>query len=860
MAKYLVIGGVAGGATAAARLRRNDEQAEIILVERGEYISYANCGLPYYSGGVIAERDKLFVMTPEKFRATLNVDVRVATEATVINRQKKTVTLVDKKTGRTYEEPYDTLILSPGAEPVRPPIPGLDLEGIFTLRSVPDVDRIKAWLDLQHPQLAVVVGGGFIGLEMAENLAHRGLGVAIVEALDQVMAPLDFEMAAIVHQHLKDKGLELRLKDGVKAFERRGSRIAVLLASGDEILTDMVIFSVGVRPDTKIAQEAGLETVPPGKPGAGAIIVDEYFTTSDQAIRAIGDAIAFKHPLSGELGVIPLAGPANKQGRLVADAIVFGNKKVRPWKGAIGTAGAKIFDLTVATTGINEKVLQRVGKPYSQVIVHPNHHAGYYPNALPLTLKVLFHPENGAIYGAQAVGYEGVDKRIDAIAAFIQKGGTVFDLCEFEHVYAPPYSSAKDPINMAGFVAENILAGRSRVLSWRQFEEQRAKGAFILDVRTKEEFDLGHIPGAVCIPNTELRTRLSEVPKDRTVLVYCGVGLRGYLAERILRQHGWTDLYNLTGGYKTWKAAMEKQDNPGALALWKGKTAQVGDQKITYHEGTGLPEGIVEQKNVKIITVDACGLQCPGPIMRLKTEIDKIERGSRILITATDPGFARDVQSWTNLTGNLLVSLENKGGKIEALIEKQQGAPLASASRPFLGGDRPQGTVPSSSSPTMVQTAQGATIIVFSNDFDRALASFVLANGAAAVGKPVTMFFTFWGLSVIMKQQKPRVRKDLMGRMFSWMLPKHAGTLSLSKMNFGGMGPWMMKARMKAKQVDPLEAMIAQARAAGVRLVACQMSMDIMGVQKEELLDGIEVGGVATYYEAASNAGVNLFI
>ncbi|MCX7949198.1 MAG: DsrE/DsrF/DrsH-like family protein, partial [Treponemataceae bacterium] len=714
---------------------------------------------------------------------------------------------------------------------------------------------------LQHPQLAVVVGGGFIGLEMAENLAHRGIGVVLVEALDQVMAPLDFEMAAIVHQHLKDKGLELRLKDGVKAFERRGSRIAVLLASGDAILTDMVIFSVGVKPDTKIAQEAGLETIPAGRPGAGAIIVDEYFTTSDPAIRAIGDAIAFKHPLSGELGVIPLAGPANKQGRLVADAIVFGNKQVRAWKGAIGTAGAKVFDLTVATTGVNEKVLQRIGRPYTQVIVHPNQHAGYYPNALPLTLKILFDPERGSIFGAQAVGYEGVDKRIDVIAAFIQKGGTIFDLCEFEHVYAPPYSSAKDPINMAGFVAENILTGRSQVLSWRQFEEHRAKGAFVLDVRTKEEFDLGHIPGAVCIPNTELRARLAEVPKDRTVLIYCGVGLRGYLAERILRHYGWTDLYNLTGGYKTWKAAMEKQDNPGALALWKGKPISVGDQKITYHEGTGLPEGFVEQKNTRIITIDACGLQCPGPIMRLKTEIDKIERGNRILITATDPGFARDVQSWTHLTGNLLVSLENKGGKIEALIEKQQGtvSPITVGGRPS-GGDRYQGTTLFSSVPTELQSPQGATIIVFSNDFDRALASFVLANGAAAVGKPVTMFFTFWGLSVIMKQKKPSVHKDFMGRMFSWMLPKHAGALSLSKMNFGGMGPWMMKARMKAKQVDQLEAMIAQARTVGVRLVACQMSMDIMGVQKEELLDGIEVGGVATYYEAASTAGVNLFI
>jgi peroxiredoxin family protein/rhodanese-related sulfurtransferase/TusA-related sulfurtransferase len=430
-------------------------------------------------------------------------------------------------------------------------------------------------------------------------------------------------------------------------------------------------------------------------------------------------------------------------------------------------------------------------------------------------------------------------------------------------VYAPPFSSAKDPVNMAGFVAENILQGRSQVVSWKQFEELRAKGAFVLDVRTREEFELGAVPGAVCIPNTELRNRLNEVPKDRTVLVYCGVGLRGYLAERILRQNGWTDLYNLTGGYKTWSAAVEKQDNPGALKDWKPANTCVepnvakamADRTVTYGEGTGVPEGFVKSGAGKTILVDACGLQCPGPIMRLKTEMDKAEEGTRILVSATDPGFARDVQSWAKLTGNLLVSLEHSGGRIEAVIEK------TAAQSKLLAAGQAAGPAAAGAGVRMISTgSDAASLIVFSNDFDKALASFVLANGAAAVGKKVTMFFTFWGLSVIMKKDKPRVAKDFMGKMFGMMLPKHAGQLSLSKMNFGGMGPIMMKSRMKAKQVDQLEQMIQAARTAGVRMVACQMSMDIMGVSKEELLDGVEIGGVATYMEAASEAKVNLFI
>lgn len=843
MAKYLIVGGVAGGASTAARLRRNDEHAEIIMIERGAYVSYANCGLPYYAGGVIKDRNKLFVMTPEKFKETLNIDVRVSTEAVSIDRKNKSVMLSDLKSGKTYTESYDTLILSPGAAPVRPPIPGLDLEGIFTLRSVPDIDAIKSWIDTRRPEHAVVVGGGFIGLEMAENLAHRGSSVSVIEALDQVMAPLDFEMAALVHEQLRDQGVELRLNDAVASFEKRGSRIAVKLNSKDEVLTDIVLFSVGVKPDTKLAMDAGIETLPPGRPGAGAIIVDKFFKTNDEHIRAIGDAAATTHALSGDLSVVPLAGPANKQGRLLADILVFGESDTRRWKGPLGTSAAKVFDMTVAATGLSEKALERAGKPHHAVIVHPNSHASYYPDASTLSLKLVFDPENGKLLGAQAVGFDGADKRIDSVAALIGMGATVKDACSFEQVYAPPFSSAKDPVNMVAFAAENFLDGLSSPVSYRSFEEYRAKGAFILDVRTQEEFELGAIPEAVCIPNTELRDRLHEVPKDKTILVYCGVGLRGYLAERILRQNGYSDIYNLSGGYKTWAAAMEKQDNPGGgrKIMWQedSGTHHAHSHGAIYDEGTGRPEGLIKEGSGKIVHLDACGLQCPGPIMQLRNTAEKAEEGTRILVSASDPGFARDVQSWCHLTQNTLISLETGKGRIEAVIEKGSGLKQKS---------------------TGIVQKEDATFIVFSNDMDKALASFVLANGAAAVGKQVTMFFTFWGLSVIQKKRKDAVKKDFMGRMFSFMLPKHAGKLSLSKMNFGGAGVSMMKSRMKAKQVDQLEAMIEQARMAGVHFIACQMSMDIMGVKKEELMDGVEIGGVAAYMEAASEAGLNLFI
>lgn len=557
--KYVIIGGVAGGATTAARLRRNDENGEIIMFERGKHISYANCGLPYYIGGTIHDRDNLFVQTPEKFYNTLHIDVRTCSEVVEINRESKTVKVKKRDEDREYSESYDKLVLSPGAMAVRPPIPGINSNGIFTLRNVPDTDEIKQFMEEKKPQRAIIVGAGFIGLEMAENLHDQGIFVTIVEMADQVMNILDYEMAAEVHQHLKTKNVEFYLNDGVDSFNEVDGKLEVKLNSGRRLPTDMVILSIGVRPENQLAKAAGLEI---GK--TNGIVVNKFMQTNDPDIYALGDVIEFENPLSGTTGIIPLAGPANKQGRIVADNIVFGNTKMYP--GTIATGIAKVFDLTVASTGLPEKALKQLNIPYKTFILHATDHAGYYPGAIPMSIKIVFAPRTGRLLGAQIVGYQGVDKRIDLFATVIGMNGTIWDLQNIEHSYAPPYSSAKDPVNLAGFVAENIFDGKSCHIMWNEIvDEKTGVGQTdtytLLDVRTPEENAQGAIPGSLNIPNTELRERITELPSDKPIVVYCGVGLRGYLAERILRQNGFEDVYNLSGGYTTYSIAMQKQSN-----------------------------------------------------------------------------------------------------------------------------------------------------------------------------------------------------------------------------------------------------------------------------------------------------------
>lgn len=846
--KILIVGGVAGGATVAARLRRLDEQAEVILFERGKYVSYANCGLPYYIGGSIAQRSKLFVQTVKGFTDRFRIDIRTEQEVTAIDRARREVTVRRVATGETYVETYDRLVLSPGAEPLRPPIEGIDSPRIFTLRSVPDTDAIKQYVDTRRPRRAVVVGGGFIGLEMAENLHHLGLRVDVVEMADQVMAPLDFSMAALVHRHLTDCGVGLYLKDGVVRFEERGDeRVTVHLQSGRQITADLVILSIGVRPETQLAREAGLEI---GE--RRGIAVNEYMQTSDPVIYALGDAVEVRHLVTGRPALIPLAGPANKQGRIVADNIVLGNTHI--YRGSIGTSVAKVFDLTVAAAGANAKLLKTCGIEYIESFTHGASHAGYYPDALPLSIKILFAPGTGRLLGAQVVGCDGADKRIEMFEQIIRTGGTIYDLTELEHAYAPPYSSAKDPVNMAGYVAENILTGRVRVIQWRDVAALGDE-TLRIDVRTHDEFAMGSIPGFVNIPLDELREHLDELPRERPVVVSCAVGLRGYLASRILTQHGFRDVRNLSGGYTTWRAATAPVPEPCDGEECRCDCAPVHDCRSVAQPGRadastgcGGSAAVSPEGESAVVEVDACGLMCPGPVLQLKKSFEALKPGGQLRITATDQAFGRDVASWCRMTGAELLSLDTCGGKVRAQIRKPVPAAASCC------GARPE-SVSRQAAP-----ADNKTIVVFSDDLDRALASFVIANGAAATGKRVTMFFTFWGLNVIKKRRKPAVRKDLMGRMFGWMLPSHSGRLHLSKLNMWGLGSRMMRGIMRRKKIASLEELMRQALDSGVEMIACTMSMDVMGVRREELLDEVTLGGVASYLDRTEEANLNLFI
>lgn len=817
--KHIIIGGVAGGATAAARIRRADEKAEIILVEKGPHISYANCGLPYYIGGVIADKEKLFVQTPESFGRRFNIDVRVNTEAISIDTKAKTVTL-RRKDGSVIDEHYDRLLLSPGSSPVRPPFPGIDTEGIFTLRTVEDTFRIKDYLTQHCVKSAVVVGGGFIGLEMAENLVHAGSKVSIVEMAPQVMAPVDFSIASHVHRELLNKGVALHLNTAVERFEKDNGRIRVFFKSGESIVTDLVLLSIGVSPNTALAKSAGIEL------GARGIKVDKFLQTSAKDVYAVGDAIEFPHPEYGEPWLNYLAGPANRQGRIVADNMVFGN--ITEYEGAIGTSIAKVFDVVVASTGLPAKRLKQLGIKYQSSTTISMSHAGYYPGAFFITTKITFNPEDGTLYGAQCVGHEGVDKRIDQLAIIIKHKGTIYDLISLEQAYAPPFSSAKDPIAIAGYTAANIISGKMPVIYWREIDSLDRSKVQIIDTRTPAEFELGTISGAVNIPVDDIRERLNEIDKNKPVVVFCAVGLRGYIAARILMANGY-DVRNLSGGYKTYQLATQD--------LTCNTETECNDKSSCSCEGTSNTSCNAPQTT---LSVDACGLQCPGPIMKLKQAIDKMQPGETIEVKATDPGFPSDAKAWCKSTGNAFLSVTCQNGCHTIIIKKQQTA--------------------ASPQTTCAPAEKNKTLICFSDNLDRAIATFILANGAAATGGKVSIFFTFWGLNVIKKKHGPAVKKTFTEKMFARMLPKSSDGLSLSKMNMMGMGSKMIRGIMKKKNIDSLESLIQQAMANGVEFIACQMTMDMMGIKKEELLDGVTVGGVASYMQKAEESGVNLFI
>lgn len=825
--KYIIVGGVAGGATAAARIRRLTEDAEIVLFEKGEHISYANCGLPYYIGGVIEDRDRLFVQTPEAFGKRFNIDVRILSEVTAIDAEAKQVT-VHTADGKEYVESYDKLLLSPGASPVVPPLEGIDSKGIFTLRNVSDTDRIKAYMAEHKVKRAVIVGGGFIGLEMAENLKHAGAQVAVVEMANQVMAPIDFSMAALVHEHLQQQDVRLYLEQAVEGFSREGDELTVHFKSGVSLKADMVLLSIGVRAETRLAQTAGLKI---GE--MRGIWVDEYLQTSHEHIYAVGDAIEFPHPITGKPWLNFLAGPANRQARIVADNMVLGNRL--KYEGSVGTSIAKVFDITVASTGLPAKRLKQMEIPYLSATIHSGSHAGYYPGSRQMDIKITFSPSDGRLYGAQIVGYEGVDTRINQYALAIKTGATVDDLTRLEHAYAPPFSSAKDPVAISGYVAGNILAGKMTPLYWRELEQADTTKVILVDVRTADEYALGTIGGAVNIPLDDLRERMGEIPTDVPVWLFCGVGLRGYLASNILKVNGYRDVRNLIGGLKTYRAATAKLVAPADFDT--AADSHSSEAAVHYNHSC---ETSVYEGGKTVVRVDACGIQCPGPILKMKQAMDGLAPGERLEVRATDAAFPRDAEAWCRTTGNRFLGRHSESGVYIAMIEKTTPCAVE-ASKPQQGDS-------------------GKTLILFSDDLDKVLATFVLANGAAATGRKVSIFFTFWGLNAIKKTNRPKVAKDFFGRMFSWMLPSDSTRLALSKMNMMGMGAKMMRYLMRKKGVDSLEKLRQQAVDNGVEFIACQMSMDVMGVRREELLDNVTVGGVATYMERAEKANVNLFI
>lgn len=821
MTRILIVGGVAGGASAAARARRLSEEAEIILFERGEHISFANCGLPYHIGGIIPDRDRLIVQTPEAMRKTFRIDVRTRTEVLKIDPAKKTILTRELATGTERKESYDFLVLSPGAEPVRPPLPGIDSQKVMTLRNLTDMDVIKKAAE-SVKERTLIVGGGYIGLEMAEALRQKQLPVTLVELADQVMGPADPEMAAPLHQELSLHGVDLRLGTSVKAFREEKDILRVELSTGESVACELAVLAIGVKPETHLAKEAGL------KIGTrGGILVDAGMRTSDPSIFAVGDAVEVKDFVTEETTLIPLAGPASRQGRIAADNI-FG--KNSDYQKTQGTAICKVFDLAIGMTGTSEKTLKRLGVPYEKIYVHAASHASYYPDAFPINLKLIFDPVHGKILGAQAVGSDGVDKRIDVIATALRAGLTVYDLEHLELSYAPPYGSAKDPVNYAGFVASNVLRGDVQICHARDLESLK-KNQQILDVRPAETAGAGVISGASHLPLEELRDRLAEISNDKEYLVYCKVGLRGYLACRILTQNGFK-CKNLSGGYETYQASLGISSERPAKIEMKSDT----DEKDEREEPMDKKETAVIAKEI-----DACGLQCPGPILRIKSEIEKIRPGEALRISATDPGFVSDIRSWCQSTGHELIDLKPAAGKYRATVIRRESK---RATTEF---------IPSTNS-------KKKTIVVFSSDFDKVMAAFVIANGALAMGSEVTMFFTFWGLNALRKPHSGPLKKNLIETMFGCMMPKGAEKLALSKMNMGGMGLQMIKGIMKKKNVASLTELIQSAQTSGAKLVACSMSMDLMGIKKGELLDGVETGGVAMYLENAERGNVNLFI
>lgn len=790
--KVIIIGGGACGAGCAARLRRLDENCDITILERTNEVSIANCGLPYYCSDIINERDKILVSDSKKFKDMFNIDVRLNVEIVEIKRREKFV--LSKEGEKFY---YDKLVLAQGANPVKPNFEGMNNEKIFTVRTLEDADKIKLSIAKNNIKNAVVIGAGFIGVEMAENFAYLGINTTIIELSDQILTPVDYEIACFAQNEMRANGVELVLSDGVKKFLDN----EIELISGKKIPYDMAILAIGVRPEIALAQNAGLEV-------NRGIKVNETMQTSDPDIFAGGDSVEIKNFITDNDDLIPLAGPANRQGRIIADNIYGFNST---YKKSQGTSVLKVFDYTVACCGYNEKLLKRENIPYWKILTFGNSHAGYYPDATQTLYKLLFNKE-GKILGVQAVGQEGVEKRIDIIATVMRNNGTIQELLDSELCYAPPYSSAKDPVNVLGMCADNVLKGLIKPAFFEDIED-----SFVIDVRIPESFKTQTVKNAINIPIADLRNRISEIPKDKKIILICNSGYTSYVASRVLAQNGFNNIYSFMAGMKLYSEILKDKE---------GKVKKLEKVHTSVMQG---------ERN--ILKVDACGLACPGPIMKLSKNIANLNDGEILEISSTDKGFYSDVEAWCESTGNTLLNLSSADKKIIATIKKGQ-----------YGVNNNNNN-----------TLNGQTIVVFSSDLDKALASFIIANGAKASGKDVTMFFTFWGLNILRKKNV-KIKKSFIDKIFGIMMPKGADKLTLSKMNMGGLGSVMMNWVMKKKNVSTLSELIKQAQDNGIKFIACNMSMDVMGIKEEELLDGVEIGGVAKYISESNNSNSNLFI
>ena len=812
--KIIIIGGVAGGMSAAARLRRLDEKSDIIVIEKSGYVSFANCGLPYYIGGVIKEKDSLLLETPSTLKEKFNLDVRVKSEAVSINREKKEIKIKNIETNDEYTESYDKLLISTGAKPFVPDIKGLEEAGYLTLRNIEDMEKISSCIDSDGYKNAVIIGGGFIGLETAENLKHKNINVTIIEKADQVMAPLDPEMASFIHGEIKRRNIALYLNSDITEISNSGKKKIIKLKSGEVVETDIIIASIGVVPDSELAKNAGLKMS-----SKGAVEVDEYLKTSDSDIYAAGDVIEIRNAITGQKALVPLAGPANKQGRTAADNILGREEK---YTGTIGTSIMKFFNMTAASTGVNEKYLKKQHINYKSLFIIKADHAGYYPGASDIYFKILFEPETGKIFGAQAVGEKGADKKIDIIATAILGNISVYKLKDLETAYAPPFNSAKDIINYASYMAENIKRDGLETVSWNETDK-----IGLIDVRTEDEYNIDHIQGAVNMPLNTLRENMGKLDKNKEYIVYCKVGQRGYNAQRILVNNGYK-VKNLNGGFSIYKSALMPQDN---------RIKFENDIKNDKHRSiSGL-----NSADKKIL--DVTGLQCPGPIIKIKNKISELKTGEVLEVKATDPGFENDIKVWTRQTGNTLLNIENTDGEILAEIKKGES---------FLRSKK---------SDEEVVKENSTSLVIFSGDFDKVFAALVIANGALAMGNSVSIFFTFWGLNVLRKSNyKTRSKKGIIEKCFGIMMPKGVSKLKLSNMNFFGLGRKMINKVMKTKNIESLESLLEQYIENGGEITACTMSMDVMGIKKDELIENIEYGGVATYMENANKANHNLFI